>query len=229
MRERGDLDVLHEPFMYHHYLSQTETHFPDFEPEPGHPRDYSDIRAMILRRASARPVFFKDMAYYVETELPRDPAFANQMTHAFLVRDPAEAIVSYHKRDPDFSLHEVGIEAQHRLLRALREAGHDPLVITAAHLREAPEATLARYWAHVDLPFMRDAFGWDETVPDGWKAVADWHATALNSGAIQKPEEGRDYGAEVVALGAPFAAYEAHHRPFYESMKDIAERQAQAD
>lgn len=226
MRERGDLDVLHEPFMYHYYLTCTDRQFPDFAPEPGHPRTYEDIREMILDRAAAKPVFFKDMAYYVEDALPRDANFANAMTHAFLVRDPAEAIVSYHKRDPEFSSKELGMEAQHNLLHALRAVGRDPLVITAAQLRAAPEATLARYWGHVGLPFKQGAFDWDESVPDDWKAVEEWHQNALSSGAIQKPETGRDYLAEVEALGAPFTSYEAHHRPFYDALKDIAEEQA---
>ena len=37
MRERGDLGVLHEPFMYDYYLNQTSRIFADFTPEPGHP------------------------------------------------------------------------------------------------------------------------------------------------------------------------------------------------
>ncbi|MGB0927997.1 MAG: hypothetical protein ACPGVA_12340 [Pikeienuella sp.] len=226
MRERGDLDVLHEPFMYHHYLTQEERCFPDFAPEPGHPQTYADIREMILRRAVAQPVFFKDMAYYVDGALPDDLEFARAMTHAFLVRDPAEAIISYQKRDPDFSRKELGMEAQYALFQALRAAGLDPLVITATQLRMAPEKTLARYWAHVGLPFVDHAFGWDDKVPDDWKAVAEWHGNALSSGAIQKPEAGRDFGAEVSALGAPFVGYEAHHRPFYDALRLIAEQQA---
>ncbi len=47
MRERGDLNVLHEPFMYHHYLTSTDRLFPAFTPDPGHPATYADIRAMI--------------------------------------------------------------------------------------------------------------------------------------------------------------------------------------
>ena len=56
MRARGDLQVFHEPFMYHHYLTQTDRPFPDFEPEPDHPRTYADIRAMILDAARAQHV-----------------------------------------------------------------------------------------------------------------------------------------------------------------------------
>ncbi len=114
-RERGDLNVLHEPFMYHHYLTRSDGLFPDFTPEPGHPTTYGDIRQMILDQSVTQPVFFKDMAYYIDADLPGDPAFMDAMTHAFLIRDPAEAALSYQKRDPEFTQTELGHEAQYSL------------------------------------------------------------------------------------------------------------------
>jgi hypothetical protein len=226
MRARGDLQVFHEPFMYHHYLTQTDRPFPDFEPEPDHPRTYADIRAMILDAARAQPVFFKDMAYYILKELPEDDAFRDAMSHAFLLRDPAEAILSYHKRDPDFACSELGIDAQYHLYQALCERGHDPVVITADQLRLAPETTLRRYWDHVGLPFLAHAFEWDSEVPKGWESVVSWHSDVLSRGAIQAHDTTRDLQGELAALGERFVGYDRHHRPFYDKMQDIAERQA---
>jgi hypothetical protein len=225
MRERGDLDVLHEPFMYDYYLNQSADLFPDFIPETGHPQAFADIREMILKRASIQPVFFKDMAYYVTNSLPNDPEFLSRMTHCFLIRDPAESILSYHRRDPNFSLTEVGIEAQYGLYQALCGAGAAPLVITADDLRANPRATLSKYWAHIGLPYADNAFEWDSSVPEGWESVKNWHATALSSGAIQKSAKTRDYRAELTALGAPFIDYYIHHRPSYDALKDIADHQ----
>ncbi|MGI9389790.1 MAG: hypothetical protein ACR2O1_07015 [Boseongicola sp.] len=224
MRARGDIEVLHEPFMYHHYLTQTERLFPDFTPEPGHPQTYSDIRQMIIDRSASSPIFFKDMAYYVLADLPADPDFAVRMSHAFLVRDPAESIVSYHGRDPDFTLAELGLEAQYKLYQALVDQGQDPLVMTADQLRNMPEATLGRYWRHVGLARAPDAFRWGNRVPDGWQSVVAWHKDVLEHGAIKKPDSTRNYDAEVVDLGAPFTTYERHHRPYYEKMRELAEQ-----
>ena len=222
MRAREDIQVLHEPFMYHYYLTQTERLFPGFEPEPGHPQTYGDIRQMILDRAASGPVFFKDMAYYVQADLPADPDFLQGMSHAFLVRDPAESIVSYHSRDPDFTRTELGLEAQYRLYQALVEQGQNPLVMTADQLRNAPEKTLDRYWRHAGLPHAENAFRWSNQVPDGWQSVVAWHADVLEHGAIQKPDKTRDYVAEVAVLGAPFTDYERHHRPFYNRLRELA-------
>lgn len=225
MRERGDLSVLHEPFMYHHYLTTKDRLFPDFTPEPGHPATYDTIRAMVLETASKGPVFFKDMAYYVSEVLPCDAGFARQMSHAFLLRDPTEAALSYAKRDPDFTRLELGHEAQHRLYTALVEMGHNPLVITSDQLRRDPKATLRRYWAHAGLEYLEHAFTWDNTVPDGWQSVQNWHSEVLQSGAIKPPEVTQSQ-TQLDALGAPYTDHAAHHLPFYARMREIAENQA---
>lgn len=225
MRERGDLTVLHEPFMYEYYIHSGRRPFDNFEPEPGHPTDYADIRALIRSQAETRPVFLKDMAYYMLETLAVDPGFMAQMSHAFLVRDPAESILSYHKKDPGFACVEVGIEAQWQLYQALRAAGQDPLVIRSADLRADPAAQLARYWQAVGLDQRPDALNWEQTVPEGWKSVEAWHTEVLSSGAI-KPPENRDYRAELVALGAPFTDFDAHHRPFFDALCAVADQQA---
>lgn len=226
MRARGDLNVLHEPFLYHYYLNRSERMFPDFEPEPSHPRTYAETREMIIKAAKDGPVFFKDMAYYVVEDCASDRAFMTGLTHAFLVREPAEAIVSYARRDPKFTLTELGFEAQFRLYRVLQGMGMDPLVITADQLRQNPEATLRRYWEHIGLSFAPHAFEWDGEIPAGWEAVAGWHTEVLNQGAIQPPEEGRDAREELHDLDAPFTDYDRHHRPFYNALREIAENQA---
>ena len=226
MRERGDLEVLHEPFMYHYYLTQTDRLFPDFSPEPDHPQTYADIRQMILDCSKKQAVFFKDMAYYLDATLPQDTEFLRKMTHAFLVRDPAESILSYQKRDPEFSRKELGLAAQLRLFQALESLGQAPIVVTADQLRAEPEKTLERYWTHVGLPHTAEAFSWDDSVPKGWQSVSDWHATALSSGKIQKPRSTDDIEAALSNLGEPYTGYDRHHRPAYEFLSQIAERQA---
>ena len=225
MRQRGDLTVLHEPFMYHYYLTARDRLFPEFTPDPDHPTTYADIRTMILDRGRTQAVFFKDMAYYVVGMLSKDARFARQMTHAFLVRDPIEAAVSYAKRDPDFTRTELGHEAQYSLYQALLTHGCTPLVLTADQLRNDPKGTMSRYWAHIGLDFRGQAFDWDDRVPEGWEAVKHWHSEVLQSGSILKPPR-TDPAAELTQLGSPYTDHAAHHAPFYMKMRDIAEAQA---
>ena len=223
MRERGDLDVLHEPFMYDYYSNRSGRMFANFEPDPEHPTDYAAIRAMLLERGQRGSVFLKDMAYYVVEALPKDPELMGAIQHAFLIRDPAESILSYQKRDPDFSCDEVGLEAQWRLYQAIREAGFDAQIVRSSDLRTSPEQTMATYWQGAGLSHEPSALHWEPTVPDGWETVEAWHTETIQSGAILPPETGRDYRAELDALGAPFTEYDAYHRPFYDALNRVAE------
>lgn len=225
MRQRGDLTVLHEPFMYDYYIGAGNKPFENFEPEPGHPTDYTGVRDMILRLGEAGPVFFKDMAYYVQDKLPADPEFMGAMSHAILVRDPAESILSYHRKDPGFACEEVGIEGLWRLYEQLRAAGLKPVVIHSAALRADPAGQMARYWKAVGLKDCPEALSWNTDVPEGWKSVEAWHAEVLSSTGI-KPAEDRDYRAELAALGAPYTGYDAHHRPFYDLLCQAADEDA---
>jgi len=97
MRERGDFQCLHEPFMYYYYLNQNHRDMPHFKPQPDHPVRYEEVRDMILHKAQTSPVFFKDMSYYVDSELMADMEFCESVTHCFLIRDPQAAIASYYR------------------------------------------------------------------------------------------------------------------------------------
>lgn len=224
MRERGDLQVLHEPFMYHYYLGGDRERFADFAPEAEHPVTYAAIRAMIREQAVRGPVFLKDMGYYVVDRLSDDPDFARQMAHAFLVRDPAEAVISYAKRQRDFTCEEVGLEALWRLYTRLRDLGCTCHVLSSAAIRSDPAAAMAAYWAAIGLPDCPDALSWDGTVPDGWRAVEAWHREVLETRAILPPDDGRDIDAELAALGAPFTDYVAHHRPFHDLLLAVHQK-----
>ena len=216
MRERGDLQVLHEPFMYDYYISGDREKFAGFAPEADHPVTYGGIRDMIRKKAVRGPVFLKDMGYYVVDTLPRDPGFARQMTHAFLVRDPAEAVISYAKRQRDFTCEEVGLETLWHLYSRLRDQGCTCHVLSSARIRSGPAAAMAAYWAAIGLPDCPAALRWDGSVPDGWRSVETWHREVLETRAILPPDQGRDVEAELAALGTPFTDYVAHHRPFHD-------------
>lgn len=215
MRERGDLQVLHEPFMYDYYISGDREKFAGFAPEADHPVTYHGIRAMIREKAELGPVFLKDMGYYVVNTLSSDPEFARQITHGFLVRDPAEAVISYAKRQQDFTCEEVGLEALWRLYASLRDQGCTCHVLSSAAIRCDPAAAMAAYWSAIGLPDCPDALRWDGTVPDGWRAVETWHREVLETREILPPDNGRDLEAELAVLGKPFTDYVAYHRPFH--------------
>ncbi|QYX56351.1 hypothetical protein K1T73_15030 [Roseovarius sp. SCSIO 43702] len=230
MRERGDLDCAHEPFMYDYYVGRRAGVTPHFDVDPEHPKHYEDIREMIETRAEAAPVFFKDMSYYVMPRLLGDEGFRDRLRHAFLVRMPEAAIASYYRLDKNFTSEEIGIEAQWRHYEGLRDAGHDPVVLRAEDIRNDPRAEMTRLWEGYGLGDAPQAFDWSEETPDDWEAIEKWHGTASATSGIRPMEEGYAERArekfEAAAQEAPHLRdYLAHHRPFYERLAEVAERQ----
>src|SRR3546814_286857 len=112
MRERGDLACFHEPFMYYYYVHRGIRRFPHHEIDAAYPTAFDAIWRMLYDAAVTRPVFFKDMAYYVMPEILSHPALGRAIRHVFLIRDPRRSIVSYHRIDPELRLDEIGLEAE---------------------------------------------------------------------------------------------------------------------
>ena len=51
MRERGDLQCLHEPFLHYYYLQKTDKNLALFDSEEDHPESYEATRDMVLEKA----------------------------------------------------------------------------------------------------------------------------------------------------------------------------------
>ncbi len=229
MRERGDLDCVHEPFMYFYYVDQKKRDLPHFDVEDGHPTGYEDIRAMLLGRAARRPVFFKDMSYYVMPRIEDDPEFARRLTNCFLIRDPTASIVSYHKLHSDVTVEEIGLEAQWRHFEFLTERiGETPVVIEAESIRADPRRVIGEVWQRIGLSYVDGAFDWaGSKKPADWQHVSGWHDDVAPSNCIKKmsPEEQAERArifAQRCADRPHLADYYRHHQPFYERLKQHA-------
>lgn len=223
MRERGDLDCAHEPFMYDYYVHRQVRVMPHFDVQPGHPTDYTGIRDMLLARAAKQPVFIKDMSYYVWPQLVDDNAIAPHLVNMFLIRDPMASIASYHKLDPGLSLEEVGVEAQWHHYQALVARGETPPVVDAASVRADTRGIIASLWKQVGLPHIEAAFDWSDETPKDWQQVGEWHGTASATSGIKPLRD--DTSQRVVdrfdaaATCAPHLRdYLDHHLPFYEKL-----------
>ena len=186
MRERGDLDCAHEPFMYDYYVHRQVRVMPHFDVRPDHPASYPAIRDMLLQRAKAGPVFIKDMSYYVMPHILDDKDFSTRLINAFLIRDPMAAITSYYKLDPDLTLEEIGLAAQWRHFNALRATtGTIPAVIEADTVRANTKRVIAMLWQHMGLSFLSRAFDWQQETPGDWAQVQAWHGDVTTSKGIR--------------------------------------------
>lgn len=224
MRERGDFQCLHEPFMYHYYLNQKHREMPHFNPQAAHPVCYEEVRDMILQKAQKSPVFFKDMSYYVESDIINDSEFCESVTHCFLIRNPQATIASYYQLDKALTLAEVGIEAQWRHYSHLVKSGIKPCVLQAESIRKDARAVVQSWWEAIGLKNVEDAFEWDNNHPHDWNQVKGWHQDSISSTSI-RPRSAGDAQQEVqrfeaAALEAPhLRSYLAHHEVFYKRLK----------
>ncbi|MEK9620667.1 MAG: sulfotransferase family protein [Alphaproteobacteria bacterium] len=190
MRQRGDLDCLHEPFGEAWYQGEDPL-WPRFVPgektTPGLTIEsvWDDIR----RRAERGPVFIKDFPHYVSHLWT--PEFLEHFTHAFLIRDPAKTLSSIYDKWPDFEETEVGFPEQRALFDLLTALnGSPPPVIDSDDLLENPAAMVEAFCDSVGLPFIADALTWAEGSDTGaysWWDGGSFHANLRGSTGL-KPQ-----------------------------------------
>lgn len=226
MRERGDFDCLHEPFLHYFYLERSDKPLPHFESEAEHPTSYADTRTMILHHAETMPVFAKDMSYYVIPELLDDVGFCRRVRHCFLIRNPLRAILSYYRLDAAVSLGEIGIEAQWRHYEGLRKLGIDDSIVLEAEVVQQDSArAMGLFWQALELDYRAEALQWGRaSTPADWEYVKGWHDSVTRSQGIRPTSTAREAQIE-----AEFAAccekapqlrdFLDHHLPYYSKLR----------
>ncbi len=229
MRERGDFDCLHEPFLHYYYSERSDRRLPHFDSESEHPTSYAGTRDMILERAEQGPVFAKDMSYYVMPELLDDTDFCRRVTHCFLIRDPLRTIMSYYRLDAGVSSWEIGVEALWRHFDGLSKLGiDDPVVIEAESVRRDSAAAMGEFWRALGLDFRARALSWDRReTPEDWHYVQGWHGSVSSSGGIRPlAENDRDAAQsefEQLCHDAPrLRDLLAFHQPYYERLRAVS-------
>ena len=210
MRQRGDLDCLHEPFGEAWYQGDAPL-WPRFQPgdktTPGLTLQsvWADIRA----RAERGPVFLKDFPHYISHLWT--PEFLGQFTHAFLIRDPAKTITSIYDKWPNFDELEVGFPEQRALFDLLTALnGAPPPVIDSDDLLEHPHEMTAQFCAAVGIPFIESALSWKaggDPSAHSWWDGGSFHANLAQSTGLTRQE--RRY---VSLEAAPNRVRQVHRR-----------------
>jgi len=84
------------------------------------------------------------------------------LTHAFLIRDPAEMISSYLARRPAMSVADTGLPQQWEIFERIGEVrGAAPPVIDSRDVLEQPRATLEKLCGRLDLEFNEGMLQWE--------------------------------------------------------------------
>ena len=157
MRQRGDLDCLHEPSQAWYQgedplwprFSEGDKTTPGLTPESV----WEDLQT----RADKGPAFI-DFLHYINHLW--DPDFLAHFTHAFLIRDPAKTLTSMYNK---WSTRRTGGRfSEQRALFDLLSAltGRPPPVMTAMICWNTLKRSPA-FCAAVDIPFIAEALSWE--------------------------------------------------------------------
>ncbi|MFC5750153.1 sulfotransferase family protein [Actinomadura rugatobispora] len=211
MLERGDLEVVHEPFSY----LQMDGHFDVAGRRVTSTTELLDV--MFEVNANKRRVFVKDTSDYDYTPLLEDERLFGDVVNTFMIREPAGAISSHYAMNPKATLDEYGFEYLHTIFEAVRTTtGEVPLVVDGDDLVADPEATVRAYCERVGLEFMPEAMRWDPGERTNWQRKAAWHSeVAESSGLVAKaPPKQR----ETPDTNEHLRRVAEHHRPFHDAL-----------
>ena len=126
----------------------------------------------------------------MKTLLPEiERAWLARVTNCFLIRDPAEVIASYMKKNYEPSLEDLGFVQQAEIFDFVcAETGTTPPVLDARDVQEDPSRRLRLLCDAVGVPFSGAMLSWPAgpRASDGvWAKY--WYAEVENSTGFQPP------------------------------------------
>ncbi|CAM3821868.1 sulfotransferase family protein [Kibdelosporangium persicum] len=211
--ERGDFEVLHEPFSGLADFGQAVVAGTTVVTE-------HDLIAAIRSRAGHGPVFFKDTTDFHYPGLLADDEFLREATHTFLIRDPAEVIASHYALNPDVRLEDIGFGRLSEIYDAVAaQTGEPPVLITAEDLVERPAETVRAYCDAIGIPFVASALAWRPGVLNEWRSAQRWHESTSRTNGFTGT---RASYPDTVTNNPVLAGFLEHHRPYYEKLRQRA-------
>jgi hypothetical protein len=165
---RPDTVVVDEP-LYAFYLEATGKHHPIAQEVIANGQ--TDWRKAVASLTSAVPrsgkkrfshirIFYqKQMTHHLLPEVER--GWISSLTNCFLIRDPAEVIASYIKKNDDPTLEDLGFSQQAEIFAWVREHSRTiPPVIDARDVLQDPERMLRLLCAALGLGFDPAMLAW---------------------------------------------------------------------
>lgn len=186
---RPDTFVCDEPF-YAYYLQATGRDHPGRDEVIA--QGETDWRRVIAQLTGDVPdgkrIFYqKQMTHHLLSEMDR--GWLNAVTNCFLIREPAEVIISYLKKKDDPTLEDIGFVQQGEIFDWVRKhTGAIPPVIDAHDVLENPERTLRLLCDAIGVDFTEAMLSWPPGLrkTDGiW--AKHWYNEVATSTGFRKP------------------------------------------
>ncbi|MFI6601487.1 sulfotransferase family protein [Nonomuraea sp. NPDC050536] len=212
MIERGDVAVLHEPF-----LALTEEGSLEL---PGGVTARSEKELLDRLKERQEPVFVKEVLDYEYPHLFGHPEDLAGIVHTFIVRDPKPTISSHYALKPAVTCEEIGYERLYRLFElAWKATGRRPLVIRTEHLVREPAKVVETFCAYAGLAFLSESLTWQAEDRPEWQRTRRWHLDASGSAGFQ---DRRNTYRDTVDNHPVLKAFYDHHLPFYQRLVEQA-------
>ena len=158
---RSDTAVVDEPF-YSFYLKATGKKHPGFEEVVAQGEtDWQNVVDQLLGLIpDGKKIFFqKQMTHHLLPEVGHD--WLGSVMNCFLIRDPAEVINSYIKKNDDPALVDLGFVQQAEIFdRVLKQTGSPGPVVDARDILQDPERILTLLCQAVGVDFDRAMLSW---------------------------------------------------------------------
>ena len=218
---RPDTVVVDEPF-YAFYLKETATKHPGAEEVIAQGEtDWRKVVELCRRNANpvedspgkARTIFYqKQMTHHLLPKISRD--WLGGVTNCFLIRDPAEVIASYIKKNPEPELNDLGFVQQVEIFDLVRRQKDSiPPVIDADDVLRDPERLLRLLCDAIGIEFSDAMLSWPpgpRNTDASWAKY--WYAEVERSTGFQP------YRERKIELPDHLRGIEQHCRQCYEQL-----------
>ena len=209
MVERGDFLVLHEPFSHLVDFGVADVCGAQLRSEP-------ELIRTLLELGGRRPVFLKDTTDFHYPGVLVADRLLREATHTFMIRDPAAAIESHYRLNPNLGRDEIGFAWLYEIFDAVRRAtGAAPLVLDGDDLVRAPHELVEAYCARVGIPFVAEALSWEPTMLPAWQRTGRWHTTVSASGGIADVAQESELDVAAHPVLGEFLRF---HQPYYDEL-----------
>lgn len=162
---RPDAMVCDEPF-YAYYLAQTGAPHPlAAEIIAAGPVEWPEVVRRLTKVDCERPIFYqKQMTHHLLPEVDR--TWLDDVVNCFLIRNPAEVIRSYLKKNYSPTAEDIGFPQQAAIYdHVAARAGKTPIVIDARDVAERPRETLGLLCEALGVPMRDEMLSW----PPGYR------------------------------------------------------------
>ncbi|MFT5287277.1 MAG: hypothetical protein ACI8TQ_003459 [Planctomycetota bacterium] len=179
---RASCRVIDEP-LYSHYLKVTGLDHPmAAEIIEHHESDWRKVvDELSAPLADGDALYYqKQMSHHLTPDIERD--WMSEVTHAFLIRDPAEMLISLNKKLPSPTALDTGLLQQLDLYRSLSATGERPPVIDSRNVLENPRGVLTKLCEALGIAFEESMLSWAPGKRDSDGCWADhWYGNVFET------------------------------------------------